>query len=82
MCVAGDRVHGEEEFELTVTVREEWCKGCGMCILNCPKEAIYLSRHYNSSGYATVEVDCKKCVFCGNCYTVCPDVVFEIREEV
>ncbi|MFR3071324.1 MAG: 4Fe-4S binding protein [Paeniclostridium sp.] len=26
----------------------------------------------------TVQVDEEKCVQCGSCYTMCPDLVFEI----
>ena len=33
-----------------------------------------------TSGYRTVVVDESKCIYCGMCYTVCPDYVFSIEE--
>ncbi len=54
------------------------CKGCGICISNCPKQALSHSGKFNSSGYDMVVVDEEKCIGCGICYTVCPDYVFEI----
>lgn len=62
-------------------IHEQSCKGCGCCIKECPKGALALSGAINSKGYATVQVDRQLCIRCGICYTVCPDYVFEIREE-
>lgn len=56
----------------------ELCKGCGLCIMNCPKKAISHSGNFNAGGYDMVVVDEEKCIGCGICYTVCPDYVFEI----
>jgi 2-oxoglutarate ferredoxin oxidoreductase subunit delta len=36
---------------------------------------------FNKGGYKAVVVDEGKCIQCGTCYTVCPDVVFEFTEE-
>lgn len=54
------------------------CKSCGLCIRNCPKEAIRRSGRFNDAGYDEIVVDGEKCIGCGICYTVCPDYVFEI----
>lgn len=54
------------------------CKSCGVCITNCPKQAISRSGRFNDAGYDQVVVDEEKCIGCGICYTVCPDYVFEI----
>jgi 2-oxoglutarate ferredoxin oxidoreductase subunit delta len=56
------------------------CKGCGYCAANCPRSAISLSGDINKNGYSTPVIDRDKCVVCGICYNVCPDVVYEILE--
>ncbi len=56
----------------------ERCKGCYLCIENCKIGAIAMSDYTNIKGIVTVKVDQEKCVSCGNCYAMCPDLVFEI----
>ena len=56
----------------------ERCKGCYLCISNCKKGAISLSDYTNKKGIKTIQVNQEKCVQCGNCYTMCPDLVLEI----
>ncbi len=36
----------------------------------------------NENGYNVVSIDESRCVGCGLCYTVCPDYVFNVFEEV
>jgi len=64
-----------------ITVKEERCKECGLCIAHCPNEAISFSDRLNSAGYRPVEVDDAKCIKCGICYTMCPDGVYEISQN-
>ena len=47
----------------------------------CPKKAIRFSGKLNRNGYNYIEVDDELCVKCGTCYTVCPDLVYEIVEK-
>lgn len=54
------------------------CKQCGLCVANCPQEAVSFADFYNDAGYNPVCVDDAKCVKCGLCYITCPDRVFEI----
>lgn len=57
------------------------CKGCGLCISCCPKEALSFSGEFNKLGYDVIAYDASKCVLCGMCYQTCPDCVFEISKE-
>ena len=34
-----------------IVVDKERCKGCGVCVVNCPTEAIALSHEVNGKGY-------------------------------
>ena len=54
------------------------CKGCVLCVAECPKEAILPLETVNKKGYPIIEVDLEACIGCGNCYRICPDYVFEI----
>lgn len=50
------------------------CVACGVCALQCPREAISIFK----GCYATVDMD--KCVGCGICAKACPATVIEIKE--
>ena len=47
-------------------VKQELCTGCGVCVAECPVEAISIS-----DGKAML--DEKKCIRCGHCHDVCPE---------
>ena len=61
-----------------VKVNVDRCKNCECCLEACPVQAISVSQYKNKQGFSVVQVDEKKCIGCGSCYTVCPDYVFEI----
>lgn len=63
-----------EKIKLNV----EHCKGCYLCIANCKPGALSVSSEVNAKGYLVPQVDSEKCVQCGCCYTMFPDLVFEI----
>ena len=51
------------------------CVACGVCMKNCPREAISVYR----GCYATV--DGARCVGCGLCAKACPAGCIEIKER-
>lgn len=57
------------------------CKGCRLCVEACPVQAIEPLLELNVKGYPIIRVDETKCIGCGNCYRICPDYVFEVRER-
>lgn len=62
-----------------IVVDTEKCKGCGVCVVNCPFNVIALSKEVNSKGYNYLKmVDPEKCTGCTNCATVCPDAVITV----
>ncbi len=48
-------------------IDQEKCKGCGLCMKNCPGEAI------TKIGKKRFTIDETKCIKCGVCFTVCPE---------
>jgi len=66
-----------------VTINENICKGCGLCITACPKKIISLSKErLNGKGYHPAEItDREKCIGCAMCAMMCPDVAIKVEKE-
>jgi len=56
-----------------IRVIQEFCMGCGLCVAQCPQDAIWLI-------FGKAWVDQGRCTLCYNCIEVCPQGA--IREEV
>ncbi len=65
-----------------LTISEEACKGCGLCIAACPKKILELStKKPNSKGYFPVMItDEAACIGCASCGKMCPDLVFTVEK--
>ncbi|OQC07233.1 MAG: 2-oxoglutarate-acceptor oxidoreductase subunit OorD [Candidatus Cloacimonetes bacterium ADurb.Bin089] len=64
-----------------MTVDPNYCKGCGLCIIACPKKIIRLSENINAKGYNYAEcIEQEKCTACKMCYITCPDVAITIEK--
>ena len=62
-------------------IDERYCKGCMICVEECPTKAIGSSDTINAKGYIIpVENDMAKCNACGLCELMCPDFAIAIEE--
>lgn len=62
-----------------VYVDKERCKGCNVCVANCPTETLALSKEFNGKGYNfSYMKNPENCTGCTNCATVCPDTVITV----
>ena len=56
-----------------VTVNQDECKGCGLCVESCPTRGMELSAELNHYGVHTARQSAEVCTGCGICYFVCPE---------
>lgn len=64
-----------------ITVAEEYCKSCGLCVDACPKKVLRIADHLNAKGYRPVEQYKDGCIGCALCALTCPDAVIEVFRE-
>ncbi len=60
------------DYTADLFIKEEWCKGCGICVAFCPKEALFLDEK------SKARKDKEKCTACGICETFCPDFAISL----
>jgi 2-oxoglutarate ferredoxin oxidoreductase subunit delta len=66
-----------------VTIFEDMCKGCSLCIIACPKKIVELSKiRINRKGYHVAEIPkIEQCTACGICAVICPDSAIKVEKE-
>ena len=67
-------------FMADIKVDIDRCKGCGLCVPQCPKHLIKMSDKMNEQGHFYPIIDKEKCVACGLCCQMCPDLAITIVE--
>ena len=49
------------------------CKGCGLCVTNCPQHVIEFTNQFNELGYKYAAYKGDGCIGCGICFYSCPE---------
>ncbi|MCB9557608.1 MAG: 4Fe-4S dicluster domain-containing protein [Deltaproteobacteria bacterium] len=62
-----------------IEIIDNRCKGCDLCIPECPVEIIVKSSRVNRRGLNVVEVsEMSKCIACNLCAMICPDRAIDV----
>lgn len=64
-----------------ITINIENCKGCELCIEECPPQALIMSAHINQNGYQFAVLVEDTCTGCTNCALVCPEAIITVFRE-
>ena len=64
-----------------ITIDSERCKGCGLCVEQCQKNCIVISKRSNKNGYFPPEAGNTECTGCALCAVICPEVVIEVYRD-
>lgn len=61
-----------------IKINKERCKGCYLCVVNCPNALIKISPEVGPKGVKTVYFAGGKCTGCTMCALICPECIIEV----
>ena len=65
-----------------IIIDETYCKGCKLCIDQCPKKVFENSSTRNPKGYLIPEVArAEDCIACRLCEMLCPDMAITVEVD-
>jgi len=65
-----------------IEFKDDWCKGCNICIDRCPLNALEESDRLNKKGVRPPQLKKdNKCNYCRLCEIICPDLAITVIPE-
>jgi 2-oxoglutarate ferredoxin oxidoreductase subunit delta len=65
-----------------IEVNELYCKGCELCISECPQNVLALDmERLTPKGYHPVALKLEGCTGCGICAIMCPEAALTVYRE-
>ncbi len=62
-----------------IEVKDDWCKGCNICIDRCPLDALEVSDILNRKGIRPPRLKKdNECNYCRLCELICPDFALAV----
>ena len=69
------KIHGHVQINI------ENCKGCELCVNECPQGSLQMSKNINKKGYHYAVLVEDSCTGCTNCALVCPEAIITVYRE-
>lgn len=63
----------KKKNEVKLTINTDWCKGCGICVVFCPKQVLEMNQKDQAE---VVRLD--DCIACLMCELRCPDLAIDV----
>ncbi len=74
-------MNGKRKTVKNIIVDHNVCKGCHLCIDQCPNDVLEVSMNRNAKGYIMpVAVKTDDCIVCLLCEMICPDLAIIVEE--
>ena len=65
-----------------IEVNEKYCKGCELCVANCPQQVLALANdRITTKGYHPASMIAEGCTGCGTCSIMCPEAAITVYRE-
>ena len=65
-----------------IEIKDDWCKGCNICIDRCPVDALEESERLNKKGVRPPQLKRENnCNYCRLCELLCPDLAITVIPE-
>jgi len=61
-----------------IKIDKSRCKGCYLCVVNCPNGLIKVSTEMNLKGVRSAIFSGGKCTGCAMCARICPECIIEV----
>jgi Pyruvate/2-oxoacid:ferredoxin oxidoreductase delta subunit len=56
-----------------VEIERDQCKGCELCVRECPKKCLIMTDEINQLGYTIAKYTGENCTGCAICFYACPE---------
>lgn len=71
------------EKVVEINIQMDYCKGCGYCIMLCPKKVLEKANELTRKGFYPPFVKAlERCTGCEACQDICPDFAIYISKIV
>ncbi|MBT3500937.1 MAG: ferredoxin family protein [Candidatus Marinimicrobia bacterium] len=64
-----------------IIINIQKCKGCELCIIECPQNGMALSSNINQNGYHYAYLAEDICTGCTNCALICPEAIIKVYRK-